>query len=107
MPLNSIPATTSVDALNEKIAAARGKTSVNVEFIGGVVPGNTTQLDGLARAGVRAFKCFLTPSGVDEFANVNESDLREAFPVLAALGLPLMVHAEDPTRILPAPSGGK
>jgi allantoinase len=106
MPLNSIPATTSVEALNEKIATARGKTAVNVEFIGGVVPGNTTQLDGLARAGVRAFKCFLTPSGVDEFANVNEGDLREAFPVLAALALPLMVHAEDPTRILPAPSAG-
>jgi allantoinase len=77
---------------------------VNVEFIGGVVPGNADQLEPLARAGVRAFKCFLAPSGVDEFMNVDASDLREAFPILARLGLPLMVHAEDPRCLLPAPA---
>jgi allantoinase len=106
MPLNSVPATTSVAALRAKQAAAEGKTHVNVGFIGGVVPGNARELEPLARAGVRAFKCFLTPSGVDEFEHVDEKDLREAFPVLAALGLPLMVHAEDPSRILPAPANG-
>ncbi len=99
MPLNSIPATTTVAALEAKRKAARGKTRVNVEFIGGVVPGNAGDLEGLANAGVRAFKCFLTPSGVDEFQNVTEDDLRIAFPVLAKLGVPLMVHAEDPALI--------
>lgn len=102
MPLNSIPATTTVSALNAKREAATGKTSVNVEFIGGVVPGNAGDLEGLRDAGVRAFKCFLTPSGVDEFPNVTEDDLRIAFPVLAKLGLPLMVHAEDPSLIRPS-----
>jgi len=106
MPLNSIPATTSVEAFNAKIAAARGKCAVNVEFIGGVVPGNTDQLAPLAKAGIRAFKCFLTPSGVDEFANVERRDLEQALPVLARLGLPLMVHAEDPAHVRPAPPGG-
>jgi allantoinase len=101
MPLNSIPATTTVDALEIKRKAARDKSVVNVEFIGGVVPGNTGDLEGLRGAGVRAFKCFLSPSGVDEFPAVTERDLREAFPVLARLGLPLMVHAEDPARLLP------
>ena len=99
MPLNSIPATTTVAALEAKRQAARGQTAVNVEFIGGVVPGNAGDLEGLRDAGVRAFKCFLAPSGVEEFPAVNESDLREAFPVLARLGLPLMVHAEDPARL--------
>lgn len=99
MPLNSIPATTTVAALEAKREAARGKTLVNVEYIGGVVPGNAGDLKGLADAGVRAFKCFLTPSGVDEFQNVTEADLRIAFPILATLGLPLMVHAEDPALI--------
>jgi allantoinase len=99
MPLNSIPATTTVAALEAKREAARGKTLVNVEYIGGVVPGNAGDLKGLADAGVRAFKCFLTPSGVDEFQNVTEDDLRIAFPILAELGLPLMVHAEDPALI--------
>ena len=102
MPLNSIPATTTVDALEVKRKAAREKSVVNVEFIGGVVPGNVGDLEGLRDAGVRAFKCFLSPSGVDEFPAVGERDLREALPVLARLGLPLMVHAEDPARLLPS-----
>jgi allantoinase len=106
MPLNSIPATTNVAALEQKRGAAEGKTSVNVEFIGGVVPGNSADLEPLREAGVRAFKCFLTPSGVDEFPNVTEEDLREVFPVLARLGLPLMVHAEDPAELRDPPSGG-
>ena len=100
MPLNSIPATTSVAALEQKREAARGKSLVNVEFIGGVVPGNANQIVPLAEAGVRAFKCFLTPSGVAEFENVTEDDLREAFPYVARTGLPLMVHAEDPLCIV-------
>lgn len=106
MPLNSIPATTTVDALHAKREAARGKAVVNVEYIGGVVSGNVSQIEPLAAAGVRAFKCFLTPSGVDEFPNVDEDDLRAAFPVLARTGLPLMVHAEDPALIGTPPSGG-
>jgi allantoinase len=106
MPLNSIPATTTVAALEAKRKAARGKCAVNVEFIGGVVPGNSGELEGLRDAGVRAFKCFLSPSGVDEFPAVDENDLREAFPILARLGLPLMVHAEDPKLLLPGPAGG-
>lgn len=101
MPLNSIPATTTASALQAKRDAARGKTAVNVEFIGGVVPGNAGELEGLRDGGVRAFKCFLSPSGVDEFPAVSESDLRKAFPILARLGLPLMVHAEDPECLLP------
>lgn len=104
MPLNAIPATTTVAALEAKRRAAREHALVNVEYIGGVVPGNAHELEALAEAGVCAFKCFLSPSGVDEFAHVGEADLREAFPVLARLGVPLMVHAEDPARLL-APLG--
>ena len=96
MPLNSIPATTSVAALHEKARAARGKVWVDVGFIGGVLPDNASALGDLARAGVRAFKCFLVPSGVPEFQHVTQPDLRDAMPVLAELGLPLMVHAELP-----------
>jgi allantoinase len=100
MPLNCVPATTSVEALVAKRQAARGKTHVNVEYIGGVVPGNANQIELLATAGVRAFKCFLSPSGVVVFMNVTEADLREAFPHLARTGLPLMVHAEDPSCLI-------
>jgi allantoinase len=105
MPLNSIPATTSVAALDAKRRAAAGRCHVDVGFWGGVVPGNSGELQPLARAGVLGFKCFLCPSGVDEFAHVTERDLREALPVLATLGLPLLVHAELPSHLLD-PHGG-
>ena len=99
MPLNGIPATTSVAGLDAKRAAARGQCLVDVGFLGGVIPGNIKELEPLARAGVFAFKAFLVPSGVDEFPAVTEDDLRDVFPVLAEFGLPLMVHAEHPQFI--------
>jgi allantoinase len=99
MPLNSIPATTTVAALDAKRAAARGRVLVDVGFWGGVVPGNTRDLDPLCDAGVCGFKCFLAPSGVDEFRAVDEHDLRAAMPILAAQGLPLLVHAESPAAL--------
>jgi allantoinase len=102
MPLNSIPATTTAAALEKKRAAARKKCWVNVGFWGGVVPGNTGELRALDRAGVFGFKCFLVPSGVPEFENVREADLREALPVLAAMNSPLLVHAELPEPIASA-----
>ena len=96
MPLNSIPATTTLAALEEKKAATRSKLHVDTAFWGGVVPGNTSELMKLWDAGVVGFKCFLIHSGVDEFPNVTEDDLREAMPKLARLGAPLIVHAEVP-----------
>ena len=99
MPLNSIPATTTVESLQTKRAAAADRSHVDVGFWGGVVPGNAKHLEPLARAGVLGFKCFLSPSGVDEFVNVTEADLREAMPILSRLELPLLVHAELPSRL--------
>src|SRR5438034_4055785 len=92
MPLNSIPATTTAAALAEKRAAAAGKCAIDVFFWGGVVPGNAGELESLAAAGVLGFKCFLAPSGVYEFPHVGERDLSEAMPIVARLGLPLLVH---------------
>nr|MDQ3820886.1 allantoinase AllB [Acidobacteriota bacterium] len=83
----------------EKLASARGKCSVDVGFWGGVVPGNAAELQPLFDAGVVGFKCFLVHSGVDEFPNVAETDLREAMPELARIGALLIVHAEVPGPI--------
>jgi allantoinase len=99
MPLNSIPATTTLSALKAKRRAARGHCLVDVGFWGGVVPGNAAALRPLHEAGVFGFKCFLVPSGVPEFAHVAERDLRAALPVLARLGSPLLAHAELPGPI--------
>ncbi len=99
MPLNSIPPTTSVLGLAAKRESARGQCHVDVAFWGGVVPGNTKEFAGLLAAGVVGFKCFLIDSGVDEFPNVAEEDLRQAMPELARLGTLLIVHAELPGPI--------
>jgi allantoinase len=99
MPLNSIPATTTRDHLETKRAAAKGKCHVDVGFWGGVVPGNVAELPRMFERGVFGFKCFLVPSGVDEFPHVTENDLRAAMPVLARLGALLIVHAETPAPI--------
>jgi allantoinase len=99
MPLNSIPATTTAAALEAKRRAAERRCHVDVGFWGGVVPGNRDDLEPLARAGVCGFKCFLSPSGVNEFRSVAESDLRQAMPALRRLGLPLLAHAEWPALL--------
>jgi allantoinase len=99
MPLNCVPPTTTVAALQDKRDAAREKIAVDVGFVGGVVPGNAGELRALHAAGVLAFKCFLLASGTEEFASVTDSDLRAALPVLAELGAVLMVHAELPGLI--------
>jgi allantoinase len=100
MPLNSVPATTTAAAYQAKVDAARAQCHVDVGFWGGVVPGNVGDLDALVDAGVLGFKCFLVPSGVDEFPAVSESDLRRAMPLLARRAVPLLVHAEDPAHIV-------
>jgi allantoinase len=99
MPLNSIPATTTVTAFKTKLNDAKNNCFMDVAFWGGVVPGNTSELAGMIGAGVVGFKCFLVPSGVDEFQHVTEEDLREAMPELTRLNALLIVHAELPGPI--------
>jgi allantoinase len=99
MPLNCVPATTTVTALEAKRAAARGKCRVDWAAWGGVVDGNSNHIEALAATGVRGFKCFLVNSGIEEFTMVTEQQLRKALPHVARTGLPLLVHAELPGPI--------
>lgn len=94
MPLNSIPPTTTVDALCAKRASASDGCWVDVGFWGGVVPGNTSQIAPLLEAGVLGLKCFMVDSGVPEFPYVGERDLREAMAEIARLDGLLIAHAE-------------
>jgi len=94
MPLNASPVTTTAIAFDEKIAAATNKLHTNCGFWGGLVPGNEKDIEPLAAKGVLGFKAFLTHSGIDEFPNVTEADLHTAMPIIAKLGLPLLVHCE-------------
>ncbi len=102
MPLNSVPPTTTLRGLEAKRRLAP-ISGVEIAFWGGIVPGNREELDGLASAGVRGFKCFLSPSGVDEFPLVEGHDLRRALPIVTRRNLPLLVHAEWPPALMPVP----
>ena len=94
MPLNSAPVTTSVENLRLKQAATQGQLHCNVGFWGGIVPGNAAEVAPLIAAGVLGFKAFLTHSGIDDFPNATEADLRQVMPQLARHNRPLLVHCE-------------
>ena len=96
MPLNSIPPTTTPEALDVKRKAADGACSVDVGFWGGAVPQNLGRLAELNAAGVFGFKAFLAPSGVPEFEHLTAAQLTSAAAEIAAFGGLLIVHAEDP-----------
>lgn len=104
MPLNSVPPTTTVDHLHAKQRAAAGQLAVDVGFWGGAVPGNLADLEPLWDAGVFGFKCFLSPSGVDEFPPLDPDQLHAALTEVARFGGLMVVHAEDAAVLDVAPS---
>ena len=94
MPLNCLPETATVDALEAKRKAAGGQCLVDWAAWGGAVADNQADLLPLARAGVCGFKCFLIYPGCDGFTMIDREQLERALPAIAESGLPLLVHAE-------------
>ncbi len=94
MPLNGLPETTTVAALDAKRACAEGECSVDWAAWGGCVADNQGELESLASAGVCGFKCFLIYPGCEGFTMVNREQLEAALPAIVRTGLPLLVHAE-------------
>ncbi|MFD8145013.1 allantoinase AllB [Streptomyces sp. NPDC059708] len=103
MPLNSLPPTTTVDNLRVKQEVARAKAHVDVGFWGGALPDNVKDLAPLHDAGVYGFKCFLSPSGVDEFPLLDQEQLATSLAEITGFGGLLIVHAEDPHHLESAP----
>jgi allantoinase len=104
MPLNCIPPTTTIDALELKRAAAHGELMVDVGFWGGAVPGNVGDLEPLWEAGVFGFKCFLAPSGVEEFPPLDTVQFKDALAEVARLDALMIVHAEDADVLAASPA---
>jgi len=94
MPLNSLPATTTVEALEKKRECARAASRIDWALWGGVENGNQAHVEKLAKAGVPGFKCFLIDPGIEGLKIVSEAELRASLPHVAKTGLPLLVHAE-------------
>jgi allantoinase len=104
MPLNSVPPTIDIDALDAKRRSAAGQCAVDVGFWGGAVPSSLGRLRPLWDAGVYGFKCFLLPSGVDEFPPLDIAQLDAAMSEVASFDGLLIVHAEDAATIERAPA---
>ncbi|MFI7495964.1 allantoinase AllB, partial [Kocuria sp. M4R2S49] len=103
MPLNSIPATVNVPALEYKRLFAQDNVFVDVGFWGGAIPGNTPDLRGLHDDGVFGFKCFLLHSGVDEFPHLEADEMEEDLAEIKTFDSLMIVHAEDSRAIDRAP----
>ncbi|MFB6524528.1 allantoinase AllB [Streptomyces sp. NPDC056401] len=103
MPLNSLPPTTTTANLVVKQDVARTKAHVDVGFWGGALPDNVKDLRPLHDAGVFGFKCFLSPSGVDEFPHLDQEQLAASLAEITGFGGLLIVHAEDPHHLESAP----
>ncbi len=96
MPLNSSPATVTVEAFDQKIRCSQQHSRVRTRLWGGLVPGNFDQLAPLAERGVVGFKAFMSNSGIEEFSRSDAATLRAGMKIIAGLpGMCLAVHAED------------
>lgn len=98
MPLNSIPPTTTLEALALKREAV-GVPLVDVGFWGGAIPSSLGKLRPLYDAGVFGVKSFLSPSGVDEFPKLEPEQFAAMMTECAEFDLLAIVHAEDPALL--------
>jgi allantoinase len=95
MPLNSSPPVVDGAAFDAKLAAARANAHVDYGLWGGLVPGRLDRLEELAQRGVVGFKAFMSNSGIEEFAHVDDVTLYEGMAIAARLGRIVAVHAEN------------
>ena len=95
MPLNSLPPVTNAASFELKRAAARRRSRTDFGIWGGLVPGNTGELEAMRDAGAVGFKAFMCNSGVEEFPLSNPATLRAGMKRAAELGMLVAVHAED------------
>ena len=109
MPLNSSPGDDDGRGPRAEARGRRGASSGSTAAsTAASFPATREQVEPLVAAGVLGFKAFLCHSGIDEFPNATEADLRAVMPVLARAGLPLLVHAElVGPRVGAAPADGR
>jgi len=95
MPLNAHPPTVTAAAFDQKRAAAEASSIVDFALWGGLVPGNLADLAPLAERGVIGFKAFMSNSGINDFAAVDDDTLFQGMRIAARLGRIVAVHAEN------------
>ncbi|CAM4356256.1 allantoinase [Paenibacillus alkaliterrae] len=98
MPLNGIPPTVTVPAMQLKLDAAKNRSHVDYALWGGLVPGKLHELEPLHEAGVVGYKAFMSSPGdpsEDAFREADDYTLLEGMKIIASLGKVLALHAES------------
>src|SRR6266516_7671875 len=95
MPLNASPPTLDADSFDLKCKAAQASSLVDFALWGGLVPGNLSHMDELAQRGVIGFKAFMSNSGIEDFAAVDDVTLYEGMQRAAQLDRIVALHAES------------
>ncbi len=101
MPCTSLPPVTSVNNLDEKLNALKGKSVIDFALWGGISRNDIekqinikAQIEELSEAGVVGFKAYLI-SGMKTFKELNIGQMETIAQIVATSGKPLGVHAED------------
>lgn len=94
---NTVPQTTSLDALDEKFRIAKEKSHVNYSFFFGATNNNADEIEKLDRHIVPGVKLFMGASTGNMLVDKDDS-LRKIFSTAT---MPVMVHCED-TNIINA-----
>ncbi len=90
---NNFPPPKNVDALNQKIEAAK-KSIVDYGLYGLLTEGNLGDVTPLAQAGVIGYKCFMGET-VGKIPPPNDGEMLDQFALVSKANLRVAVHAEN------------
>lgn len=91
---NTVPQTTTLDALNEKFQKAAEASHVNYSFFYGATNDNVDTFDRLDISRIPGIKLFMGSSTGNMLVD-NAAVLKQIFSKCAHLSLPVMAHCED------------
>lgn len=91
---NTVPQTTTLDALNEKFQRAAEASHVNYSFFYGATNDNVDTFDRLDISRIPGIKLFMGSSTGNMLVD-NAAVLKQIFSKCAHLSLPVMAHCED------------
>lgn len=91
---NTVPQTTTLDALNEKFLRAAEASHVNYSFFYGATNDNVDTFDRLDISRIPGIKLFMGSSTGNMLVD-NAAVLKQIFSKCAHLSLPVMAHCED------------
>lgn len=91
---NCVPQTTSLEALDEKLALAHEKSHVNYSFFFGATNDNVELFEKLDAHRIPGIKLFMGSSTGNMLVD-KEQSLNTIFKTVAEMNIPVMTHCED------------